>query len=333
MKQRTLIVSDSRDIHVERLCEVFHEKQHPYFFIQLDHFPRDYRLSQIITDNGVAAFISHIPTGQTIDLADVTAIWARKSADYAFIDENMTEQEYAFAKQEIEQVLFGLLYSLDCFWLNHPLDMRKADWKCEQLTRATQHGFKIPPTITTNQPEKVRQFAQSYCGEMIYKALSSPLLAADQVSLEQRQNDGLATSVITQELMEQLDSIEQLPCHFQQYIPKQFELRVTIIGEQIFATKIDSQSDAKTRIDSRNLTANIQYSMFHLPEYIKQACLKFMHSYQLNYSAMDFIVTPDNEYVFLENNPNGQFMFIDELVPGYNLFEELANLFISKANA
>ena len=53
-----------------------------------------------------------------------------------------------------------------------------------------------------------------------------------------------------------------------------------------------------------------------------------MKSYGLNYSAMDIIVTPDEDYVFLENNPNGQFLYIQELIPEFNILETVADTLI-----
>jgi len=37
-----------------------------------------------------------------------------------------------------------------------------------------------------------------------------------------------------------------------------------------------------------------------LPEEVRQRCLAFVHSYGLEYGALDLIVTPEGEYVFLE---------------------------------
>ena len=44
----------------------------------------------------------------------------------------------------------------------------------------------------------------------------------------------------------------------------------------------------------------------------------------LNFGAFDFIVTPDNKYIFLECNPNGQWLWI-ELLTGQKISEKIAN--------
>ena len=53
--------------------------------------------------------------------------------------------------------------------------------------------------------------------------------------------------------------------------------------------------------------------------------------YGLNFSAMDLIVTPDDRYVFLENNPNGQFIFVEEMVPELAMTDALAACLIRGA--
>jgi glutathione synthase/RimK-type ligase-like ATP-grasp enzyme len=50
----------------------------------------------------------------------------------------------------------------------------------------------------------------------------------------------------------------------------------------------------------------------HLPVISTGRCLSFMQRMGLNFGCFDFIVTPDNRYVFLECNPNGQWLWIEQ---------------------
>ena len=85
----------------------------------------------------------------------------------------------------------------------------------------------------------------------------------------------------------------------QEYIEKAFELRITIIGKKVFAIKIDSQAHEETKIDWRLHTRINPHSIFELPSKIEKFCIEFLEDQKLLYGAMDFIVTPNNEYVFL----------------------------------
>lgn len=331
MSKKVLIVTNSFDLHADLFLPIAIGKGHQPFRLDLDAFPRDYQMSQSLADGHVSNRIRRLPDGQWLDLSEVGAIWIRKPGEYAYLSDDLSLQERTYAKMETEQALFSLLYTLDCYWMSHPLALRGAQWKGEQLMRAMRMGFRVPASIVTNCPEQVRAFRKSIGGAMIFKAMSTPTLAADELKQEERMCRGLTTTLVDQDMMENLDAVGELSCHFQEYIPKQYELRVTIIGERVFAAKIDSQADARTTVDSRDMSAEISYQACTLPADVEQRCLEFVRSYKLTYGAVDLIVTPDGQYVFLENNPAGQFLYIEQLIPEYKLLEAVADKLIAEA--
>lgn len=328
--KKILIISHSYDLHVDLLTSLLDDKGHPYFRINLDCFPRDYQITHTFTDRDHTASIVNLTTSDKIEVNEIGAIWVRKPAEFNYIND-LSAQETAFAKQETEQVLFGLIYSADCFWVSHPIDMRRAMWKTEQLHRAQNMGFKVPNTLVTNAPETVYQFKQNITSELIYKTLSSPTLAAEDVEDEEVIASSLPTTVITEDMLESIDAVSELPCQFQEYVDKEYELRVTVIGDSVFAARINSQEDSRTAVDCRDMSAEISYRATELPEAVKDRCLAFVRSYNLNYSAIDIIVMKNGDYVFLENNPNGQFLYVEQLVPEFNLIEAMADLLIAEA--
>ncbi|MDM5176605.1 hypothetical protein PO883_05275 [Massilia sp. DJPM01] len=328
MANKVLIVSNSADLHVDLLIPILQAKGCAAFRLDLDAFPRDYQTSQWFAGGVLRQWIRHLPTGVTLDLAEVGAVWSRKPADFSFLSPDLGIQERIYARAETEQSLFGMLYTLDCFWMSHPLALRGAMWKGEQLQRAARMGFLIPASLTSNSPAEVKAFRASFDGPMIFKALSSPNLGGDGLAEADRVNAGVGTTLVDQAMLEQLESVGELACHFQQYIPKQYELRVTIIGERVFAAKIHSQDDQRTAIDSRDMSAAIGYEATVLPDAVRERCLAFVRSYDLPYSALDLIVTPGQDVVFLENNPVGQFLYIEQLIPEFAMLDALADRLI-----
>lgn len=324
MAKTVLIVSNSADLHVDLLLPILQAKGCAAFRIDLDAFPRDYQATQCFANGGLRQSLRHLPSGATLDLADVGAIWSRKPAEFSFLSPDLGVQERLYAKAETEQALFGMLYTLDCFWMSHPLALRGAMWKGEQLQRAARMGFRIPASLTTNVAAEVRAFRAGFDGPMIFKALSSPNLGGEDLADEERVAQGIGTTLVDEAMLDQLDSVSELACHFQEYIPKQYELRVTIIGERVFAAKIHSQDDERTVIDSRDMSADILYEATTLPDALRERCLAFVRSYGLTYSALDLIVTPEDEVVFLENNPVGQFLYIEQLIPQLTMLDALA---------
>lgn len=331
MPNRVLIVTDSSDLHADKVCALLAARGHAPFRIDLDAFPRDYQICQQWHPPRLQHEVRHLPSGEVLDLNEVGAVWTRKPAEFSFLSDDLGVQERAYARLETEHALFGLLYNLKCYWMNHPLALRGAMWKGEQLQRAMQMGFRVPASIVTNAPEQVRIFRNKVAGAMVFKSMASAHLGAETVAEEDCVAHGLSTTLITEEMLDDLDAVREVPCHFQEYIPKLYELRVTVIGRHIFAAKIHSQDDARTCVDSRDMSAEIRYEACQLPPEIRQRCLDFMASYGLQFSAFDLIVTPSHEYVFLENNPVGQFLYVEQLIPEFTMLQTLADTLIEEA--
>ncbi|PHV08476.1 hypothetical protein CSQ96_02645 [Janthinobacterium sp. BJB412] len=331
MAKKVLIVSNSSDLHADLVVPLLVGKGCTPFRLDLDRFPRDYELCQRFGRGEWGGDLRHLPTDQRVGMGEIGAVWARKPAEYTFRSADLSPQESAYARQETEQALFGLLMALDCYWIGHPAAVRAAMWKGEQLKRAMALGFRVPATIVSNAPARVRAFRQGVPGDIVFKSMSTPALAADEVAEALRQTGGVATTIVDGEMMDNIDAVAELACQFQEYIPKLYELRVTIIGEQLFAAKIHSQDDARTMVDVRDMSAEIRYEATTLPAEIEHRCRAFVASYGLQFGALDLIVTPDGEHVFLENNPAGQFLYIEQLIPEFKLLETLADTLLRGA--
>jgi glutathione synthase/RimK-type ligase-like ATP-grasp enzyme len=331
MAKQVLIVTNRLDLHADLVSPLLAARGHRPFRIDLDAFPRDYQICQRFGGGAMRNEIVHLPTGERLDMAEVGAIWARKTAQFSFLSDTLSPQEQAYARMETEHALFGLLYTLDCYWMSHPVALRGALWKGEQLLRAMRLGFRVPASIVTNSPEQVRAFQRSVAGDLVFKSMSSPSLCAEAVAEDERICHSMPTTLVTGEMMDSLDAVAELACHFQEYIPKQYELRVTVIGEQLFAAKIYSQDDARTAVDSRDMSAEIRYEATVLPAAVTQRCRDFIASYGLQFGALDLIVTPDGEYVFLENNPGGQFLYIEQLIPEFKMLAAVADTLTKEA--
>ena len=324
MPKRDLIVTNRADLHADIVSAKLAATGGAPFRLNLDEFPEHFALTLEFARGRWEGELAHLPTGDTLSVRDIGAVWMRKKASFSFLSADLAPQERAYAEGEMEHVLFSLLYSLDCYWMSHPVALRGASWKGEQLLRAARLGFLVPPSLVTNRRDSVDAFRAKLGGDIVFKALSSPTLAAAEVAPEERIAGTLPTTRITDEHEAALDSVVELPCFFQQHVPKRYELRVTVIGDRVFAARIDSQDDPRTATDYRDFSAEVRYAAERLPPEIERRCLELVRSYSLNYGAIDLIVTPGGEHVFLENNPVGQFLFIEELVPELDMTGALA---------
>ena len=123
-----------------------------------------------------------------------------------------------------------------------------------------------------------------------------------------------AKKVSINDLEKYKSSVKLAPVFLQEYIEKESELRVTIIGKKIFTAKIESQNNKDSIEDFRAVSSyDLVHKEFQLPEKIENKLLAFNEFYNLEFSTFDIIVTPNQEFVFLECNPNGQWLWIEDL--------------------
>ncbi len=332
MTESILIVTDRADIHADLVASRLQERGATHFRLNLDEFPAHYDLDFGFDGQTWSGRLRHLPSDTTIEIADIRAVWTRKTAEFLFSGA-LSVQEKAYAIGEMTHVLAGFLHSLDCYWMSHPAAVRAAQWKGEQLLRASRFGFRVPPSLITSSKAAVLAFREKVGGDIVFKTMDSPFLAADEVSDDERIANGIATTLIDADSEDLLDAVSELPCFFQQYVSKRYEIRATVIGERIFAAKIHSQDDARTRVDFRNYDAPVRYEATRLPEKIERRCLDFVRSYGLNFGAMDLIVDEFGDYVFLENNPGGQFLFVEQRIPELRMIDALADRLIEGARS
>lgn len=205
-------------------------------------------------------------------------------------------------------------------WISDPWSMQIAENKIFQLQLAARCGFDLPDTIITSEPESVRQFYLSHHGQIVVKLLaSSPIL--DHV---------IYTNRVTEEYFQKIESVKYSPSIFQEIVPKQYELRITVVGDKIFPVKINSQDDADTSLDWRRKPKlndfQVKMEQTTIPDNISDAILNYMKSLDLRFGCIDMIVTPEGQYIFLEINPNGQWYFV-QLRTEAKIAEAIADLF------
>lgn len=89
---------------------------------------------------------------------------------------------------------------------------------------------------------------------------------------------------------------------------------MTVVGEHIFAAKINSQLSSESLTDWRAANNILPHEKIQLPNELESKCLELNRYFKLNFSAIDFILDTNNEYFFLEINPNGQWAWIEQLL-------------------
>lgn len=314
-----LLVTMSLDPHTDLVVDALREIGAPFFRYNTDL--ADQYAIEISLDGG--SLLSR-KTNKIVHLETVRSVWVRRRA----VPSSLKDVADGYIKYLDEQwKLFTeiLLSAIDnkVLWVNHPLSYEVAKNKLHQLMVAREVGLTVPNTCITNNPATLALLVEKQ-GKVLYKPVSSSVIDDGKVAIYANLID-----VDTLPSSEVIDGLAVSPSIFQSYIEKQYELRITIVASKVFTARINSQDSEISHVDWRRYDFDhVRHEPVDLPKEVEQKCLALMNKLNLQYGAIDMIVTPNNEYVFLEINANGQWAWI-ELLTGLPISKEIAKLLAS----
>ena len=318
-----LIFTHKQDVHTDEVIRYLTKKNISIFRLNSEDFLVKYKVNLFIKTDGSWSGKIIDELGRVLDIEKLKVAWFRKPI-FDFVLNTLVESSIKkFIDNEIKAFI-DILYTIPTIkWINDPIIANGVKVKFQQLLLANKMGIKIPKTLITTDSKMAKKFFIECDEKVLIKSIYS-----GNVTINGK-NQGIPSKlIIKDDFYKSYRQISLAPTQLQEYIDKAFELRVTVIGKKVFAVKIDSQVNEETTIDWRLHTKMNPHSIFELPERIEKFCIEFLEEQKLIYGAIDFIVTPNNEYVFLENNPFGQYLWL-EVETGIPLTKEIGDLLIS----
>lgn len=254
---------------------------------------------------------------------DYDVVWWRRVRK-PYIPKHITHpDDYQFVTRE--NILFqeSLTNNLapQAWWINPKEAANRANSKLLQLQIAQQCGLRIPITLCSNDPHDIRTFLLEHEDSgVIYKPLCSNFwFDCDQIKV------AYTTKVFFLNLPPN-SILQQTPGIFQLEVKKKFELRVICFGDYIVAAKLNSQSHVKGEIDWRAIPeGEMSVEPYLLPPEVAAKIRQFMDKMGLVFGSLDLIVTPEDDYIFLEVNEQGQFLWLEEYNPSFKLLDMFVN--------
>jgi glutathione synthase/RimK-type ligase-like ATP-grasp enzyme len=304
-ESRVLILTQEFDPTVDPVVSTLSERGAEVFRIDLSYFPR--RLSFTTSDFDAERRYLRLDDRE-LALDQLSGVWYRRPTAFDF-GPDMAEPEKLFAHKEAMQAIGGILRATDCLWVNRPDIDATGELKPYQLELAKRLGLRVPRTLLTNDPAEVAALLDVSAGKIVYKSQIGGVFHYPGAF-----PGGLLTALVGDEIREHLDRVGHTMCMFQEYIEKAYEVRLTVIGDAYFPVTIESQNQEDTAVDWRGAsgeTGSMPYGPYRpLPDEIVKKTQALLSELGAVYAAIDFIVTPDGDYVFLEVNPAGQFMWM-----------------------
>jgi glutathione synthase/RimK-type ligase-like ATP-grasp enzyme len=319
-----LILSAEDDGHVAAVTPKLDARGAKYHWFDPARFPAESEVRLAYEATGlVRGVLDH--GRRAIDLRSVTAVWERRPGVPVAAPEVTDGAHRAWIARESDYCLSGVWESLDCRWVpGKPSAIAAAQNKVRLLGVAAAIGFSIPRTRITNSPREFLDFYAACRGRIVTKVLRDGLV--------RQGGDFYAayTHPVGRRHAARYRSVRYVPLIVQEYVPKRVELRITVVGTSVFTAEIDSQASRSTRHDWRHYDNDrAKYSVHALPRAVERLCLRLVQALNLTFGAIDMVVTPGGEYVFLEINPSGQWSWIESLT-GLPISTAIADLLVQR---
>ncbi|MDL2141024.1 hypothetical protein QQY79_00700 [Flavobacterium tructae] len=299
-----LILTEKNDAHANLLIDKLKETQIQFFRLDLD--TKSLEKTMITFKNKVWSIKTQ---ERSVTLDQIECVWNRRTFVQLMLDEQDKDYEFNIWKNEWNKTLLGIYYYLkDIKWLNYYRKNHKAENKYFQLNIAEEVGFEIPDYLLSNDRKEVLEFGKKH-DKIVLK-----LLNQDFYKIADKKYVGFYVNIVPYEKLKEFCKSEENPIFLQKYIEKEYEVRYTVVGKEHFVCKIDSQKSEIAKTDWRRYDlANTPHSILIPPINIQEKVNLLMEKLELTYGALDFIVSKEGIWYFLEINPSGQYLWIEDL--------------------
>ncbi len=313
-----LIFSSNNDITTQEVISWLHyNKTNPVIINEFNP----------IIDINIAIDKSHtsvtflLKSGEFVDTKNVNVVWYRKGVN--FFELSLSE----FKKNHLNIFLEHLKseHNVLCsFLFSHLKDKTIGDYhltennKLYTLICANLVGLNIPKTTICNCKKSLKSQTP-----LINKTIGDIITTKIYNTIYFNRTTEVNFKIIPDNFY---------PSLFQTAIKKQFELRIFYFDSDFYTMAIFAQQNEKTRVDFRDFTQQslLMNVPFKLPDLLKSKLEKLILMLGYTSCSIDLLVDENNNYIFLEINPVGQFGMVSTPC-NYYIEKEIAKKLIKYA--
>jgi glutathione synthase/RimK-type ligase-like ATP-grasp enzyme len=328
---KILILAHPDDVHAQAVEIWLKAFGAEYDYFSFGDFPQNCGISFSLDGQNTNFNLSS--KERSINFYDYSAVWYRRPRE-PVPSKSLSREVQHYSFQECEAFLKGIAFLMpNAFWLPSYYSNQIANHKPYQLQLAQELGIVIPKTYFGNDlQEFLRQgFTEEtvivkslYRGE-IKQPLSIPqkmllgwIRSKNWLSRNKSGENFYGNHVYAPTQKIELESLRKkpellkiCPICIQEYVPGVFELRITVVGDEVFACAIQMPSSRAGEVDWRLSDKINAYKFFQLPDDVETKCRMIVKKLGLHFGCIDMIVSENGDYYFLECNPNGQWLWIE----------------------
>jgi hypothetical protein len=286
-----LIVSSPTDVHAHLVMKELRYLKAEVTLLDLSKFrqPLELAMRYGSSDRDCAL---QITSNISLPLNEFRVIWWRYPSFSGKELNNSDSLDLAYA--DIYQQFASLSPAIDVFWVNHPIRNATATNQAHLLRVSQEVGLGIPATLITNNLQQVQDFISTH--NATYKMFSAT---------EQGWQEIL---VPIGDLLNVSDRLFYNSLVLQEKIPSQFDVKVAVVGEEIFSVALYDLDRTKVNGDRKSMRTEV----FELPSPIKMALWQLISKLGLVYATIDLCLTAEYEWVLLGLNPLGDWLSFEE---------------------
>ncbi|MGE0065892.1 MAG: hypothetical protein AB7T48_00940 [Solirubrobacterales bacterium] len=260
---------------------------------------------------------------KALESNDCQGVWWRRP-DLSFLvgSRPLDPAEDEVVRDQWRALLLGLETVPGPRWISSPRAIRAAEDKAHQLSLAGALGLDVPQTLWTNSLSAAREFVGNNEG----------VVAAKSVTSAWWEKGGAGWFVFARRVtgvdLPHPSDLAAAPVAFQTPIDPKRDVRVTVVGSQVYAAVREPETAAlgeAAPLDWRR-GGDLPWVPHELPRDLSSRCAELVATLGLNFGAIDLLLQPDGRYCFCEINPNGEWGWLQH--SGLPIAEALASLLI-----
>jgi glutathione synthase/RimK-type ligase-like ATP-grasp enzyme len=250
------------------------------------------------SDSGGCVDECRLPTrsGDPVDVRTLDVMWWRRVQREQRLPWSLGDSaQVDLVNNDCSAALVGtLLTRFHGVWINDPIRAFYSENKLLQLHTADAAGFHVPDTLVSQDPDCIRRFCGGRDGTVVKAVMGT-------------RKAGLLTRMVTERHLASNNAMRVAPAIYQEYIPGARHVRVQCFGDDVIAVLITTEDlDWRARLDS-------DFQPWSLPERVRAGVTKVLETLGLRMGIVDLKLTDQGEYVWLEVNQQGQFLFLEGL--------------------
>jgi len=321
-----LILSENLDYHGVAVRWGLQEMEVPFDWWERTEFPRNQLVSSWVSTEDSRIAVS----GNDVSLSTdrYRTVWNRRG-QIPQASDALDHTDKVVARNESIYFLSGLASMLAdanpaALFVNAFENAKAANPKIHQLNVARSVGFKVPRTLVSNHPEHIRAFFQHNNGKIVAK---------QHIPFAWRTTQGAllvtGTAAVSPEHLVSDEALSACPMIYQEMLSVRNEMRIIAFGRSMFAL-----NQVRTQAPATNGFVDIRYEKANkhaiaVDEPLAVLCHAYMDMLGLSYAAFDIAQLTDGEYVFLEANEAGQFLFLEDQAPELTILDAFCQFLAS----